>query len=120
MVDIIQIIADPPTAQKSLKPQLRAIESGAAACLDAVMAIDKKFEELLLYACELHAACVDKDQTAEEDIISYGISVASEQCRLEDQKATVAQAQKVSDLLEKQVSMAGETFKQASDKFPTG
>ena len=120
MNEMIQIIADPQSAQKMLKPQLKTIENGAAACLDAVTAIDKKFENWLLYACELHAACVQKDQDTQDAILSSEVCVATEQCRLEGQKATVDQAKKASDLLESQVKMAGDAFKQASDKFPTG
>jgi hypothetical protein len=98
MIELIQTLGDPKSAQKLLKPQLEAVEQGAQACVDAVTAIDKKFEDWLMFTCELHAACVDKEQLTQEAIISSEVCVAAEQTRLDYQRSTVEQAKKTTDL----------------------
>lgn len=120
MNDVLKMINDPPTAKKLLKPQLNTIKAGANSCLDAAQKIDKKFEDWLLFACELHAACVAQDQTNQEALLSNEACIAAEQTRLDLAKSSVEDAKKTTELLGKQVSMAGDAFKTASDKFPTG
>lgn len=82
--------------------------------------MDKKFEDWLLYVCEMHAACVQQENSTRETIFSNEICVAAEQTRLDYQKSTVEEAQKAFDLMGKQVENAGEAFKKASDEFPNG
>lgn len=82
--------------------------------------MDKKFEDWLLYVCEMHAACVQQEHTTKEAILSNEICVAAQQTRLDNQAKTVDKAQEAFDLMGKQVETASEAFKKASDEFPTG
>ena len=120
MGQILQVIMDPPAAKKLLRPQLNTISNGADDCLTAVRKIDKKFDDWLMFACELHAACVAHEQETHDALLSNEACVAAEQTRLEGAKASVEDARKATQTLEKQVNMAGDAFKLASDKFPTG
>ena len=74
---------------------------------------------MLLYACELHAACVQKEGSAEEIAKSNDISRAVEQARLGDFKADEAR-NKAMDLMGKQVEVTAEVFKKAAGEFPDG
>jgi hypothetical protein len=118
--DIIPTIADPPSAKKMLRPQLETLGRGAQTCLDASIAMDKKFTDWLLYVCEMHAACVQQESTTRETLLSNEICLAAESTRLDYQKSTVEEAKKAQELLGKQVNVASEAFKKASDEFPTG
>ncbi|KAL5589346.1 hypothetical protein FOVSG1_011213 [Fusarium oxysporum f. sp. vasinfectum] len=118
--DIIPTIADTPSAKRMLRPQLQTLSRGAQTCLDASIAMDKKFTEWLLYVCELHAACVQQESTTREALLSNEICLAAESTRLDYQKSAVEEAKKAQDLLGKQVTTASEAFKKASDEFPTG
>ncbi|TVY67615.1 hypothetical protein Focb16_v002486 [Fusarium oxysporum f. sp. cubense] len=118
--DIIPTIADPPSAKKMLRPQLQTLSRGAQTCLDASIAMDKKFTDWLLYVCEMHAACVQQESTTREALLSNEICMAAESTRLDYQKSAVDEAKKAQELLGKQVTTASEAFKKASDEFPTG
>lgn len=82
--------------------------------------MDKKFEDWLLFACELHAACVALDPAMQEVITSREFCVAAEQARLDHQQSTVEQAEKASTLLEKQLSLAWDAYREVSSKIPSG
>ena len=84
------------------------------------MRIDKRFDDWLLYACEIHAACVEQENTTRESLLSNKVCLAAEQTRLDYQKASVETAENTSKVLGKQVELAGQAFKKASDDFPTG
>ncbi|KAF4949191.1 hypothetical protein FGADI_9048 [Fusarium gaditjirri] len=118
--DIIPTIADPPSAKKMLRPQLQTISRGAQTCLDASIAMDKRFTDWLLYVCEMHAACVQQENTTRDALLSNEICLAAESTRLDYQKTAVEEAKNAQELLGKQVKTASEAFKKASDEFPTG
>jgi hypothetical protein len=108
------------SAKKLLRPQLDSLNNGAQKCFQVAVAMDKKFEEWLFYVCEMHAACVQQEVTTRDTLLSNEICLAAEATRLDYQKGTVDEAKKVSETLGKQVGMASEAFKKASDEFPTG
>ncbi|KAK1777277.1 hypothetical protein QBC45DRAFT_417155 [Copromyces sp. CBS 386.78] len=118
--DILATIGEPESAKKMLRPQLNTLKQGSTTCLEEAQKMDKEFEAWLLYVCEMHAACVQQENTTREAILSNEICVAAEQTRLDYQKSTVEEAQKAFNLMGKQVETASEAFKLASDKFPTG
>ncbi|KAK3505269.1 hypothetical protein B0T13DRAFT_485904 [Neurospora crassa] len=118
--DIVAIIGEPASAKKMLRPQLNTLKEGSTTCLDEAKKMDKMFEDWLLYVCEMHAACVQQENTTREAILSNEICVAAEQTRLDYQKSTVEEAEKAFKMMGKQVETASEAFKKASDQFPTG
>ena len=120
MDEILQSLADPPSAKKILGPQLKTIKNTASQCHDIAMTIDKKFEAWLLHACEMHAACVEQENSTRDSLLSNTLCLAAEQTRLEYQKSSVEEAAKASKLLGEQVGLAGDAFKKASEEFPTG
>lgn len=113
-------MGDPPSARKLLKIQLGTLQNGTSQCLDAATKIDKKFETWLLYVCEMHAACVQQQATNDEKILSNNICRAAEQALLGEAQDAVKAAKETNDRLGKQVDLAGDAFKAASDNFPTG
>ncbi|KAI1855398.1 hypothetical protein JX266_000263 [Neoarthrinium moseri] len=118
--EIVPTIADPVSAKKMLRPQLETLKSGANTCLNSAIAMDKKFEDWLLYVCEMHAACVQQENNTREALQSNEINLVAEGSRLDYQKSTVEEAKKAHEELGKQVGVASEAFKKASDEFPTG
>jgi low affinity Fe/Cu permease len=89
-------------------------------CLENAVKMDKRFDDWLLYTCELHAACVGIESTDEEKLQATAISLAVENTRFDQQKIAVADAKEASEKLKKQLDVASEAFKKASDKFPSG
>lgn len=55
-----------------------------------------------------------------DTLLSNQICLAAEQTRMDYQKETVDEAKKATELLGKQVGLASDAFKKASDDFPTG
>ncbi|KAK3938884.1 hypothetical protein QBC46DRAFT_343143 [Diplogelasinospora grovesii] len=55
-----------------------------------------------------------------DSLLSNEICLAAEHTRLDYQKGTVEEAKKASETLGKQVGLAAEAFKKASDEFPSG
>lgn len=82
--------------------------------------MDKKFDDWLLYVCEMHAACVQEENDTREAALSNEMCLAAEATRLDYAKSTVEEAKKASEVIGNQVSTASEAFKKASDEFPTG
>jgi hypothetical protein len=117
---IVEIIGRPNDAKKMLKPQLNTLKTAAQQCLETSQAMDKKFEDWLLYVCEMHAACVEQENTTRDQLLSNEVCVAAEQTRLEFQKEAVEEAKKASNTMGEQIKLASEAFKKASDEFPTG
>jgi hypothetical protein len=109
---------DPPSARKLLKHQFQEVSRGAEDCLQASIAMDKKFTDWLLFACELYAACVQQERTSREEGLSNEIRLAAESRRIDFQKSAGDEARNTQDLLGKQVAAASDTFKKASDEFP--
>ena len=96
------------------------MKSGATQCYDVAVKLDKRFEDWLLYTCEIHAACVQQENTTRDSLASNSICIAAEQTRLDYGKTAVEEAEKASKLLGSQVQLAGDAFKKASHEFPTG
>lgn len=118
--EIVPTIADPQSARKMLLPQFDAISRGAQTGLDASIAMDKKLTDWLLYVCEMHAACVQQEGTAQERLLSQEICLAAESTLLENQKSVMDDAKHVEMLLSNQVTATFDAFLKASDEFPTG
>lgn len=111
---------DPPSAKALLKPQMNAIKNSAQTCADRAHDMEKRFNDWLFYACEMHAACVEQERTNTDIMTANEISIAAEQTKLDSQKDAVAMAKSATDLLGKQVETSSEAFKKASDNFPSG
>lgn len=79
---------------------------------------DKVFDQWLLYVCELYAAVVQQNGTAEEKTQSAEISRAAEQARLGDLKSSNDERNAM-DLMAKQVEASSEAFKKAAAEYPT-
>ena len=120
--DIIQCIASPNAADAStlLSGQMTTLKQTADNCLTHAVAIDKKFEHWLMYTMELHAACIGTQSSDEEKLRATSISLVVEQSRFDSQNIQVADAKAASEKLGRQVDVASEAFKKASDNFPSG
>ena len=120
--DIIQCLASPDPADAStlLEGQMTTLKRTADNCLAHAVAIDEKFEHWLMYTMELHAACIGTQSSDEEKLRATSISLLVEQSRFDAQKDTVEVAKETSKTLEKQLNVASEAFKKASDNFPSG
>lgn len=118
--DVIPTIYDPQSARKLLKPQFQTVSRGAQSCLEASIAMHNRYTDWLLFACELHAACVRQESTTQETDLSSEICLAAEGTRLDYQKSTTEEARRFQELLGKQVAAVSDTFKRISDEFPTG
>jgi outer membrane murein-binding lipoprotein Lpp len=111
---------DPVSAQKLLKPQMSALKTGADDCLDHATAIDKVFDDWLMYVCELHAGCVNESATTKDALASNAICLVAEQSRLDYQQAALADAKDATEKIGKTLDLASEAYKKASDSFPSG
>ena len=120
MDDVLKSLGDPFSAKSMLKPQFSTIKSNASECFETAVKIDQKFDGWLLYACELHAACVEQENTTRESLLSNKVCLTAEQTRLDYRKATVETAETTSKIFGKQVELAEQAFKKASGEFPTG
>jgi len=103
-----------------LPPYLDTLKKGAETCVREAQLIDQKFEFWLLYVCGLHAACVQKQTSAGEALQSNQLYLVAEQVRLESQKSAVDMSKKTAEGLSKQLDIATDAFKKASDEFPDG
>ena len=99
---------------------MNSLKEGAYQGLKAAQEIDGKFDAWLMYICEIHAACVQKSSTAQEQLNCAAINLAAESTKLEYSNAAVADAKETTTKLEKQLDTASEAYKMASDKFPSG
>ncbi|KAH7174207.1 uncharacterized protein B0J16DRAFT_417757 [Fusarium flagelliforme] len=118
--DIIPTIYDPQSARRMLRPQFQTVSRGAEDCLQASIAMDKKFADWLLFACELYAACVRQESTTRQEDLSNEICLAAESTCIELQKSAGDETGKSQELLAKQVTAVANTSKKASDEFPPG
>ncbi|KAL2163035.1 hypothetical protein VTH06DRAFT_6871 [Thermothelomyces fergusii] len=69
---------------------------------------------------ELHSACVGEQSSNEERLQATQINMAVAQRRLEGMDEAVRSAKDAVDTYAKQMDLAAEAFKKASDSFPTG
>ncbi|GIK00972.1 hypothetical protein Aspvir_005002 [Aspergillus viridinutans] len=119
---IIQIIGspDPADVQKMLVPQLRSVQKAAEECHARALQMDKKFEEWLWHAADLHSNCVQEESSNEERRLATEVNMSVAQRQFDSQKNTVEEAKKISEKLGKQLDVASEAYKKASDNFPSG
>ncbi|KAF8174179.1 hypothetical protein K438DRAFT_2023232 [Mycena galopus ATCC 62051] len=118
--DIIQCLGDPASAKRTLKPQLNAVGDATQQCLESAIAMDEKFDKWLKYVSEMHAACVEEENGTEMQLLQNINSLAVTEEQLKRQQSTAEATQATQDLMQKQVELASEAFKKASDSFPSG
>jgi hypothetical protein len=82
--------------------------------------MDKKFEEWLWFAADLHSNCVQEQSSNEERRLATEVNMSVAQRQFDSQKNTVDEAKKISQKLGKQLDVASEAYKKASDSFPSG
>ncbi|KAH2534612.1 hypothetical protein KXW97_007790 [Aspergillus fumigatus] len=122
VAEIIQIIGspDPADVQKMLVPQLRSVKKAADECHTRALQMDKKFEEWLWFAADLHSNCVQEQSSNEERLLATKVNMSVAQRQFDSQKNTVEEAKKISEKLGKQLDVTSEAYKKASDSFPSG
>ncbi|GFF59266.1 hypothetical protein IFM51744_09854 [Aspergillus udagawae] len=122
IAEIIKIIGspDPADVQKMLVPQLRSVKKAADECHTRALQMDKKFEEWLWFAADLHSNCVQEQSSNEERRLATEVNMSVAQRQFDSQKNTVEEAKKISEKLGKQLDVASEAYKKASDSFPSG
>ncbi|RFN45623.1 hypothetical protein FIE12Z_10125 [Fusarium flagelliforme] len=118
--DIIRTIYDPQSATRMLRPQFQTVSRGAEDCLQASIAMDQKFTDWLLFACELYVGCVRQESTTREEDLSNEICLAAENTCVDLQKSAEDENGKSQELLAKQVDAVANASKKASDEFPSG
>ncbi|KAH2363035.1 hypothetical protein KXV98_004325 [Aspergillus fumigatus] len=122
VAEIIQIIGspDPADVQKMLVPQLRSVKKAADECHTRALQMDKKFEEWLWFAADLHSNCVQEQSSNEERLLATKVNMSVAQRQFDSEKNTVEEAKKISEKLGKQLDVTSEAYKKASDSFPSG
>ncbi|KAH3298599.1 hypothetical protein KXW39_008369 [Aspergillus fumigatus] len=122
VAEIIQIIGspDPADVQKMLVPQLRSVKKAADECHTRAVQMDKKFEEWLWFAADLHSNCVQEQSSNEERLLATKVNMSVAQRQFDSEKNTVEEAKKISEKLGKQLDVTSEAYKKASDSFPSG
>ena len=103
-----------------LKPQMQAVSKAADTCAKTAERIEKRFQDWLYYACEMHAACVQQERVSAEVITSNEICIAAEQVRLDKTQDATKSAKDATELLSKQITTTSDAFKKASDEYPSG
>ncbi|KAF4255248.1 hypothetical protein CNMCM8812_001399 [Aspergillus fumigatus] len=111
---------DPADVHKMLVPQLRSVKKAADECHTRALQMDKKFEEWLWFAADLHSNCVQEQSSNEERLLATKVNMSVAQRQFDSQKNTVEEAKKISEKLGKQLDVASEAYKKASDSFPSG
>ncbi len=101
-------------------PQLSSIKAGADDCYEKVKEIDSDFDKWLEHAMELHAACVQTQSSTDEQIYETQLNMAVAQNRFSAAQDSVKFAKDTADKFGKQVDLASEAYKKASDEFPSG
>ena len=122
VVDIIGCLASPDPADPAtlLEGQMTTLKKTADNCLAHAVAIDAKFDHWLMYTMELHAVCIGTQSSDEEKLRATSISLIVEQSRFDSQKNNVKDVKAASEKMGKQLDVASEAFKKASDNFPSG
>ncbi|PKK55219.1 hypothetical protein CI102_9 [Trichoderma harzianum] len=107
-------------AKTQLASRLIMIKVAADDCYDKVKEIDEKFERWLLHCMELHAACMQTQSTNAERLSTTERNMAVAQAFFDKKKTTVDETREITQNFAKQVEAATETFKRASDAYPSG
>ncbi|KAL7619532.1 hypothetical protein AAE478_010072 [Parahypoxylon ruwenzoriense] len=118
--DVIMCLGDPTSQKTLLKVQLNAIKNGANGCHKAAVRMEEKFNTWLLYACEMHSACVEQETITRDNLLNKDFFIEAEQASLQWQKQAVDAAEEGSNRLKEQVATATDAFKKASESFPSG
>ncbi|KMQ42512.1 hypothetical protein HL42_6800 [Trichophyton rubrum] len=117
---IMEIIIDPMSAQRMLKGALLSIKKSADDCYDRAKTIDKGFNDWMLYATELYACCVEKESSAEEQLAKTKLQMLAAQNILKADEINVKNQKDATRIFKKQLQIASNVYKKASDSFPSG
>ncbi|EGD98254.1 hypothetical protein TESG_05634 [Trichophyton tonsurans CBS 112818] len=82
--------------------------------------IDKGFNDWMLYATELYASCVEKESSAEEQLAKTKLQMLAAQNILKADEINVKNQKDATRTFKKQLQMASNVYKKASDSFPSG
>ncbi|EEQ29139.1 conserved hypothetical protein [Microsporum canis CBS 113480] len=118
--DIMMIIINPDDAQRMLKGSLMSIKKSADDCYERAKTIDKGFNDWMLYATELYTCCIQKESTAEEKLAATKIQMLVAQNILKADEINVKTQKANTKVFQKQLKMASDVYKKASDSFPSG
>lgn len=99
---------------------MNSLKVAAQECYDSAVAMDQKFEQWLMYVCEMHAACVQRSSTAQETLNTTTINLAAENSKVDYQTSSLSEAKIATELVENQMETASNAYKKASDTFPSG
>lgn len=119
-MDIIEVLGDPSSARKLLRPQYDMLRQSTNDCFERAKELDLKFTNWLLYVCELYAACVKLAGGDRDALLSNQLSFVAEQSRIDYDKSSIDEAKKIKELLAKQIDNASNSFRKAADGFPSG
>ncbi|PNP59154.1 hypothetical protein THARTR1_01402 [Trichoderma harzianum] len=120
VADVVNTLMDEQAARTQLSSQLIMVKVAADDCYNKVKEIDEKFERWLQHCMELHSACMQTQSTNAERLSTTERNMAVAQTFFDSQKSTVDETRKITQDFAKQVEAATETFKRASDAYPTG
>jgi tyrosyl-tRNA synthetase len=116
----MQVLAEPPMAQKYLKTHMASIKDSASQCYNTSREIDNEFNKWLLFVQELNTACTEQKSSAVEKAVANELKKATEECRLLMTEETVTEAKRTTEQLGKTLDAATVAYTKASDSFPSG
>ena len=103
-----------------LKPQLRAVNRAANTCSSSATAIETKFEDWHLYACELWAACIEKQSATQDDIKVNQLDLDNQRTLLSESEKAVEQTRKMTEYFRKEAEQQSERYKKLAEDRPSG
>lgn len=108
------------TARAQLAALLNAMKRSADDCYLKAKDIDSEFEAWLNHAMELHAACVQIESSTEEKMRTTQLNMAVARSRFVVTGDAVKSTSETVNKFSKQVELAVQAYKRASDEFPNG
>ncbi|RSM20290.1 hypothetical protein CDV31_000784 [Fusarium ambrosium] len=118
--DIMRCLSSPQDARRMLRVQLDTLHRSSVDCYESARAIDQKLETWLYHTCELYLACIATQGSSEDQQSVNEIERAVTKASIDYQKQTGDEAKGATRNLEKSLEAAIESYKKASDDFPTG
>ena len=118
--NLIEVVSDPESAQRTLQPYFDKLISGSGQCYIKAKEMDEALDQWLLYVCELHAACTSMNSTNEEKLQAANIDLLACRARVNYEAEKDSSTKGFTANLEKQMMMTGATLQNMSGSFPAG
>ncbi|KAH0524105.1 hypothetical protein TsFJ059_009015 [Trichoderma semiorbis] len=120
VADVEKILMNEQAVNTQLASRLILIKKAADKCYNNVKEIDEKFDRWLRHCMELHAVCMQTQSSNAERLVATEMDMAVAQKTVDSQKSEVDKTRERTQTFGKQMEVATEAFKRASDKYPSG